>query len=154
MSTDVHAALHAVITARLEVARAATPGPWSRYGNLGYAVFTEAYDDPDYDPPAVTHGSDMEADAEHIALHDPADSIRRYERDLKVLERHYIIWRDISWLERDGTEICEESAELPVCGKCVPKHSSFSSRAEVPEGPCADVLDLLDVYPEVPRDAR
>jgi hypothetical protein len=85
---DLHERLTAAVTERLDVARAATPGPWSRYGNLGYAVFTEAYDDPDYDPPAVTHGSDMEADAEYIALHDPADAIRRYERDLRVLERH------------------------------------------------------------------
>jgi hypothetical protein len=86
---DLHGRLRTAIEARLKVAREATPGPWSRYGNLGFQVFTEApYDDPDYEPPAVTHGSDREADAVHIALHDPDDAIRRYTADLKVLERH------------------------------------------------------------------
>lgn len=46
---------------------------------------------------------------------------------------HYPVWRDISWLE-DGEEC---SGEVEVCGTCVPKHSSFRTRAEVPEWPCA-----------------
>lgn len=53
----------------------------------------------------------------------------------RILDLHDIVWRDIGWLE-DGDE---EYAEIPVCGQCVPKHSHFSTRADVPEGPCRTV---------------
>lgn len=56
-----------------------------------------------------------------------------------VVDLHYIIWRDIGWLEHVDGERDEAYAELPVCGHCVPRHSHFSSRAEVPEGPCATI---------------
>lgn len=56
-----------------EIADKATPGPWSRYANLGYAVFSEAFD-PDVPDGVgdVTNGSPGEADADWIALMSPA----------------------------------------------------------------------------------
>lgn len=151
--TDLHSALEAAIRARLDVARKAAT-IWPEKAANWRAEPTDikgVYRVIDGETCWVTGDIPDEAVADHIALHDPADAIRRYERDLKVLERHGIIWRDIGWLERDGDEIDEAFAELPVCERCVRKHASFRTRAEVPEGACADVLDLLDVYPEVTR---
>jgi hypothetical protein len=86
--------------------------------------------------------------ADYLALHDPADAVRRYTGELEVLERHAIVWRDIGWSE-DGDECYEE---LPVCGRCVPKHSYFPSRAEVPLGACDEtkgVASRLGVHVEL-----
>lgn len=84
--TTLHDRLRAELNRRLAVARAATPGPWE----LG-----------------IVHGTVMVpergtrlalgrtgADAAHIALHDPADAIRRYEGELQVLQQH-------TWSDRD-----------------------------------------------------
>lgn len=61
--------------------------------------------------------------------------LRRVAADRKLLGLHAEVHRDIGWLE-DGDERMEE---LPVCGHCVPKHSWFKTRAEVPTYPCATV---------------
>ncbi|MER6956021.1 hypothetical protein [Streptomyces sp. NPDC000618] len=45
---------------------------------------------------------------------------------------HMLVHRQIGWLE-DGEE---QSAEIPVCGACVPRNSHFQRREDVPEGPC------------------
>lgn len=47
-----------------ERAEQATPGPWLRYGDIHYEVYTTAYED---DAPAITHGSDNPADADFIS---------------------------------------------------------------------------------------
>ncbi|MEU2724095.1 hypothetical protein [Streptomyces smyrnaeus] len=65
----------------------------------------------------------------------------------RLLELHGIVYRDVMWLAADGAE---ETAELPVCGHCVPRHSSFPSRAEVPEGPCL-TLRLLALAFRLPQ---
>jgi hypothetical protein len=49
-----------------------------------------------------------------------------------IPDGHYPIWRCISWTAEDGGE---ETGEIEVCGVCVPKHSSFASRAAVPDWP-------------------
>lgn len=54
---------------------------------------------------------------------------------------HYIVHRDIGWLEDDDGELVECYAELPVCGVCVPRHSHFPTRADVPTGPCVFMRD-------------
>jgi len=97
--SDLHEQLMAAANARLELARAATPGPW-RYnpekmwnlpgmhfgeefvgagplGNTTCVAGTGMCDDPQ-----------SMADAAHIAANDPATVIRHCERDLQVLERH------------------------------------------------------------------
>ena len=56
----------------------------------------------------------------------------------RVRELHHAIWRDVGWLE-DGDEAYEE---LEVCGACVPKHSHFPSRADVPLYPCPTIQAL------------
>jgi len=48
--------------------------------------------------------------------------------------RHYEIWRDVYWF----TDGAEDGGEVAVCGTCVPRHSFFPSRADVPEWPCPD----------------
>ena len=79
---------------------------------------------------------------DHIVRNDPARVLRRVARDRKLLARHFLIYRDIGWME-DGDERMEE---LPVCGHCVPKHSWFKNRSDVPLYPCADVRDLAEDY--------
>jgi hypothetical protein len=74
-------------------------------------------------------------DAGHIARHDPARVLREVERDRRIIELHGIVHRNIGWL-KDGDE---EYGEIPVCGLCVPKHSHYQRREEVPEGPCLTV---------------
>jgi len=80
-----------------------------------------------------------EASAAHIAHNDPAAVLRRCAADREEVELHHIVWRDIGWLEWDDREHAEMYEELPVCGLCVPKHSSFPTRADVPEGPCQTI---------------
>lgn len=53
---------------------------------------------------------------------------------------HYKIWRDVGWMQ-DGDE---HAREFPVCGHCVPKHSWFKSRSDVPSYPCAFLLGVAD----------
>lgn len=82
------------------------------------------------------------SEGSHIVRHDPARVLRRVARDRKLLELHYLIHRDVGWME-DGDET---TAELPVCGHCVPKHSWFKTRAEVPTYPCATVSIIAEDY--------
>lgn len=67
-----------------------------------------------------------------------------------VLDLHSIVWRDIGWLEDDEGELVEATDELPVCGYCVPKHSHFRTRQDVPEGACQTVRLLASAYAERP----
>ncbi|RKS19671.1 Ead/Ea22-like protein [Arthrobacter sp. AG1021] len=55
-----------------KTAEAATPGPWDLYSTQDYEVFCAAnFTDSNYDPPAVTYGSDRSEDAEFIATFNP-----------------------------------------------------------------------------------
>ena len=75
---------------------------------------------------------------------DPARVLREVEAKRQTTQLHSIVHRQIGWLE-DGDE---EHAEIPVCRKCVPKHSYYERRADVPEGPCltARLLALPYAY--------
>jgi hypothetical protein len=77
--------------------------------------------------------------AGHIVRHDPARALREVEAKRRLLEEHAIMWRDIGWLETVDGVPDEVYAELPVCNRCVPKHSYYQSLADVPEGPCLSV---------------
>jgi small-conductance mechanosensitive channel len=68
---------------------------------------------------------------------DPEVVLRRCAAARELVDLHGIVWRDVGWLAVEDGEIAEEEAELPVCGLCVPRHSSFERRENVPEGPCA-----------------
>ena len=63
---------------------------------------------------------------------------------------HYCIHRDVGWLKEDDGELVEQYAELPVCGVCVPKHSHFRSRADVPLWPCGEPVSAPDHGPAEP----
>lgn len=100
MSTDIHDKIRSEVERRLGIARAATPGPWtvedafalvagcrcgSCYESEPYGRMIPELDGPpraDVSPVLYDH------DATYVALHDPADAIRRYEYALKVLDRH------------------------------------------------------------------
>lgn len=47
---------------------------------------------------------------------------------------HYPVWRVIGYRDDDDTFY----AEIQVCGLCVPKHSHFISREQVPDWPCGN----------------
>ncbi|MBK1785125.1 DUF6221 family protein [Prauserella cavernicola] len=99
---------------------------------------------------AVVHGERLQHitgtlgyfEAVHIARHDPAAVLDDIESKRRILDEHAELWRDIGWLA-DGDE---EYSELPVCGVCVPKHSHFKSRSDVPNGPCRTVRLLALPY--------
>ena len=74
--------------------------------------------------------------------HEMRDLAARCEAELAILDEHYILHRNIGWTE--GPD--EAWAEIPVCGLCVPKHSYYRSRADVPEGPCRTVRLLGSGY--------
>jgi len=95
--TTLHERIRAELDRRTAVANAAShggTGEWSRpdpdhsYGRIedenGHLV---VYDE----------GSPTESEAEHIALHDPADALRRYAGELEVLERHAPGPDDTGW---------------------------------------------------------
>lgn len=110
----LHTRLRAEIDRRLAVARAANaakPGDWvavtthdgSSYDGLSRVIAVQMTADrtisrhvadgiSDVPEPVRAGFEDIEPEAadvaEHIALHDPADAIRRYEGELEVLERH------------------------------------------------------------------
>lgn len=120
--TDLHTRLHTTITARLDTARAAadaTPPPWT---------YVEEY-------PRLRDGRGNVIarfgylDGRYIALHDPADAIRRYQRDLQVLERH-------TNSTYGGCDVCTSP-------------SGFSE-----DWPCVEIDDLATVYPEASDRSR
>ena len=90
--------------------------------------------------------ADLKAWAEAERGQDEDAVLRRCAADRKLVDLHGIVHRNIGWLEWDEGEHAEMYAELPVCGLCVPKHSSFPRREDVPVGPCRTVRILAEGY--------
>ena len=59
-----------------------------------------------------------------------------------IVEMHPVGHREIGWLTDDG----EEYAELPVCGRCVPKNAHYLRREDVPDRECRTVRMLALPY--------
>jgi hypothetical protein len=79
---DLHARILAEIEEREQVARIASAGPW----HLGFDEEAGmAIRDADEDVIAFAY---VPADDQHIALHNPADALRRYAHYRRILERH------------------------------------------------------------------
>ncbi|MEW2635955.1 DUF6221 family protein [Streptomyces sp. NPDC048389] len=76
-----------------------------------------------------------DADARHIAQHSPFDVLSDVAAKLDILRLHSLVHRDVGWLDNGD----EETSEILVCGTCVPKHSHYGRREDVPEGPCSTV---------------
>jgi hypothetical protein len=132
VSDDLHTRLHAAITARLEEARAATPGPW---GAHPVHMFMDGRVQARIGPvgrPRVFADVISGGDFQFFRIHDPADAIRRYERDLRVWERHAPIGGV------GGVRWCADFDKLTGAEYGL-------------DWPCDDYTDLLDVYPEVTR---
>lgn len=97
--TTLHDRLRAELDRRLAVARAATPGPWRVDPTATVVPHLRHWNGPGSsgvcaaELELIWRGVVANEDAWHIALHDPADAIRRYVGELEVLERHngYVI---------------------------------------------------------------
>lgn len=102
---DLHERLTAAVNERLEVARAAVPGPWGYnpgkqwHDGEDFVTLTNGQEFVSYGGPSpftgcvcitgpADHPQSM-ADARFIAANDPATVIRYSERDLRVLARHH-----------------------------------------------------------------
>lgn len=94
--TDLHERLVAALTARLEVARAATPGPWYALanGSVTHAGHEESLHGSRWGMYVVAstgaHSTrkPSDPDAAFIATTDPAAEIRRVEALLRVVALH------------------------------------------------------------------
>jgi hypothetical protein len=84
------------------------------------------------------------ADAEHGWTQERV--LRDIDAKRKLLDLHGLVHRDISWLENGE----EETAEIPVCGNCVPRHAAYHHRRDVPAGPCATLRLLALPYADRP----
>lgn len=83
----------------------------------------------------------------HIVRHDPARVLREIDAKRRLLDLHGIVHRNIGWQGVDGEA---EYGELPVCGHCVPKHTHYPTREDVPEGPCPTLRLLALPYADRP----
>lgn len=94
MSDDLITRVRAAIEEKMRIAREATAGPWVvRWQDGEVGVDVEPADRTGYYIvcPDSAAGLD-ERDARHIALHDPQDTLRGCEADLRVLDRHVPEW--------------------------------------------------------------
>ncbi len=127
MPDDLITRVRAAITETMRIAWEATPGPWVvhwQYGEVGVDIEPADRIGRYVVCPDPAAGL-VEADARHIALHNPKDIIRRCEADLRTLARH----------APDGPVVIDERGDPVVwclyCGRT---------------WPCPDVLDRADVY--------
>lgn len=107
--TELHAWVVAQWQAKLDVARAATPGPWDRtFNGLHMNGSGTARIAPITGGPAVVNGFFLNgADPDHIVVFNPAFAIAVCEAALRRLERHsampsglcYAHFDDTKWLE-------------------------------------------------------
>lgn len=88
MSTDIHDKIRSEVERRLGIARDAAEGDTGEwYVGRKWNVAIAAPVDFNMAEPLAAYGVAIPF-SEHIALHDPADAIRRYGYALKVLDRH------------------------------------------------------------------
>ena len=114
---DLHARLVAAVTARRELAQAATPGPWTAtsadryYGHRSYVweITDSAGREVVGHQPHEGGGINVEEDANHIAFNDPAQILRDTEAHLKILDLHPAAvgaddgsWLPATWDEPDA----------------------------------------------------
>jgi hypothetical protein len=121
--TTLHERIQAELDRRTAVANAATPGPWTvrGIGDFGWAVHFEGGMPRGIETEDNKQGRD---DADFIALHDPADALRRYAGELEVLERHALWSTDL----QRGCDYCrfDQYPEWPC-----PEIRSLASRLGV-----------------------
>jgi hypothetical protein len=85
--------------------------------------------------------------APHIARHDPARVLREIDATRQLLDLHGLVHRDLLWIDENSDE---RTAEIPVCGHCVPRHSSYPHPSAVPQGPCTTLRMLALPYADRP----
>lgn len=127
MSTDTHDKIRSEVERRLAIARAASPGPWMAATHTGrkdgVSLVGRIEDRGTGKAVAVFAGANVHQranDAEHTALHDPADAIRRYAGITALLDemdkwRHRVVedcWHTCpaATEEREGETTCNPDA--------------------------------------------
>lgn len=148
---DLRTFLHARLNEDEETARTAMwdelCGTWTAKPP---AATYERYTVVDYCDDGVVVVTPENADADgvgrHITLHDPARVLRETSSTRVLIDMHSLIHRNVTWLE-DGAE---QTAEVPVCSNCVPRHSAYADRDDVPEGPCTTLRLLAYAYADHP----
>jgi hypothetical protein len=134
---ELHAWVVAQWQAKLDVARAATPGPWEDAAEGKHRVVealgsghtvAEIF-------PCLEHLGCMVGDSAHIAAFDPAFAIAVCEAALRRLERHRP----------------NQDPQLPVCRWC-----TEDADTDVP-WPCPEVLDDASPFagqPDFPEELK
>lgn len=150
MSTDLHARLIAAVTARRELAQAATPGPWAIWRDLDHQGFYTVGDEAGVIPEGAVETDGecnptahvyVEPDAAFIAANSPAQILRDTEAHLKILERH----KPCTDGHRDA--IMDHWSAEPYW-RHAPR-ATCHEHASPTDWPCPDALDLAGIYPEV-----
>ncbi|MFC8002926.1 DUF6221 family protein [Streptomyces olivaceus] len=77
----------------------------------------------------------------------PARVSREIAAKHQLLDLHGLVHRDLIWVDENSEE---RTAEIPVCGHCVPRHSSFPHPSAVPQGPCTTLRLLALPYADRP----
>lgn len=130
MPDDLHTTLTAAVQARLDVARAATPGPWRvcAEGSEGSRIAPASGTMREQSRfIGIMNGRVQPEDgrnARHIALNDPAFVIRSGGRDVAVLKRHEPVYQ-IPLTEGGQRWVCRS--------RCKPV-------------PCVELAELATVY--------
>lgn len=152
--TTLHDRIAAELDRRLAVANAATPGPWEHVDYAGDPNLDVAWTESTFRGAGsvITWGEGVEAgaicapngdlyprsgyspkdDMAHIALHDPADALRRYAGELEVLDRHAPKVRPSSG--RVWCVACNEKTDVNLYGEVpwpCPEIRSLASRLRV-----------------------
>ncbi len=83
----------------------------------------------------------------HVCLQAPDAVLADVAAKRQIIDLHGLIHREIGWHDDDNDEVYDE---IPVCVLCVPKHSHFLRREDVPEGWCATVRLLALPYSDHP----
>lgn len=122
-----------------ELASLAAPGPWRVNAEIDKVL---AGDGITVAEGFALSGRQLRNTVLYIAGRHPDRALREIEALRRVVKLHSIVHRDISWL----TDGAEETAELPVCGLCVPKHAAYPRRKDVPVGVCATVRHLAQAW--------
>lgn len=155
--TDLHQKLRAAITARLELARRASHGGDGQWHQTDPDRETGRVEDSNGNAVTYDEGSPTGWQAEHIAANDPADTIRRCEASLRILELHKPTLQNVEWWHDqtgEGKALC-----CPSCRPANPSewYPAFGEAGVEPDGfvpsyvvsPCLTLAAMAELAGEL-----